>query len=69
MVTVTSTPRKTQGRARGLLLVWKRELEQKLQNEQLFTRMWKGETLKIMIERMTERRPGDQQTDLRLTWN
>ena len=31
MATVTSTPQKTQGRARGLLLVWRRELEQKLQ--------------------------------------
>ena len=31
MATLTSTPRKTQGRARGLLLVWKKELEPKLQ--------------------------------------
>ena len=31
MVTMTSTPRNTQDRGRGLLLVWRRELGQKLQ--------------------------------------
>ena len=61
MATMTSTPRKTQGRARGLLLVWRRELEWKLQINQYLLEHSRGETLEIMTERMPDRRPGDQQ--------
>ena len=59
MATATSTPGKTQGRARGLLLVWRRELEWKLQVNNYLPGCGRGETLKIMMERMTNRRPGD----------
>ena len=64
METVTSTPQKTQGMARGLLLAWRRELEQKLQVNHYLPGCSRGETLKIMTERMPDKRAGDQQWTL-----
>ena len=61
---MTNTPRKTHGMGRGLLLVWRRELGQKLHVNNYLLGYSRGETLKIMTERMTDRRPGDQQWTL-----
>ena len=48
-----------QSRARGLLLVWRRELEQKLQINQYLPGHSRGVTLEIMVE--LDRRLGDWQ--------
>ena len=57
MAASTNAPRRTQGRARGLLLVWRRELECKLRINNYLWGCRRGETLQIM----TEGRPGDWQ--------
>ena len=49
------------GRARGLLLVWRRELEQKLQINNYLPGHGRGDTLRILVEKQPERRPGDRQ--------
>ena len=53
------TPQWTLGRARGLLLVWRRELEQKLQIDQYLPGCSRRATLEIMMERMLDKRTGD----------
>ena len=50
MARVFETPQKTQGRGRELLLVWQRELDQKLWINQYLPGCSRGATLKIMTE-------------------
>ena len=57
MMTLTGTSMEAKGRARGLVLVWRRELEQKLQINDYLPRCRRWKTLEILVER----RPGDQQ--------
>ena len=58
MTTTIETPQRIQGRARGLLLVWRRELEQKLQINPYLQGCSRGAILEIMAE--MDRRPGDR---------
>ena len=58
MTTTIKTPQMMQGRARGLLLVWRRELEWKLQINQYLLGCSRGATLEIMAE--MDRRPEDR---------
>ena len=51
----------SRGRARGLLLVWMRELEQKLQMNNYLPGHGRADTLRILVEKQPERRPGDRQ--------
>ena len=62
MATSTNIPRETWGRARGLLLVWRKELEHKLRFNKYLPGCSRGETLQIMVER----NPGDPQ--LTMDW-
>ena len=55
----TTDGRQTQGSARGLLLVWRRELEQKLQIKHYLLGCSRGATLDLMTERLLDKRPGD----------
>ena len=50
MASTFETPQRTQGRARGLLLVWWRELERKLQINWYLPENSRGATLEIMAE-------------------
>ena len=50
MASAVETPQQTWGRARGLLLVWQRELERKLQIKQYLPGCSRGATLEIMEE-------------------
>ena len=59
MANTFETPQWMQGRARGLLLVWRRELERKLQINQYLLGCSRGATLEIMAE--MDRRPEDRQ--------
>ena len=56
MAAVTLTPTESRGRARGLLLVWRRELEQKLQIKIIYPAMVGG-TLEILVDRRLGDRP------------
>ena len=51
MASVYETPQRTQGRGGGLLLVWQRELEKKLQINQYLLGQSRGATLEIMANR------------------
>ena len=64
MTTTIDTPWWTQGRARDLLLVWRRQLEWKLQINWYLLGCSRWATLEIMMERMIDKRPGDQQRTL-----
>ena len=57
MATTIDTSQRMQGRARGLLLVWRRELEWKLQIHWYLPGYSRGVTLEIMAE--MDRKPGD----------
>ena len=57
METTIDTPQWTQGRAMGLLLVRRRELEQTMQINWYLLGYSRGATLEIMAE--LDRRPGD----------
>ena len=50
MASAFETTQKTQGRGRGLLLVWQRELEKKLQINWYLLGQSRGATLEIMAE-------------------
>ena len=60
MATLTQGPT-SRGRARGLLLVWRMELEWKLQINNYLPGHGRGDTLGILVEKQPERRPGDKQ--------
>ena len=49
MANALETPRKMHGRGRGLLLVWRRELERKLHVNRYLPRQSKGATLKLWL--------------------
>ena len=59
MASAFETSQRTQGRARGLLLVWQRELERKLWINWYSPGCSRGTTLEIMTE--MDRQPGDRQ--------
>ena len=56
MASAFEIPQKTQRRGRGLLVVWQRELEKKLQINWYLPGQSRGATLEIMAE--MDRRPG-----------
>ena len=56
-MTLTFTPMGSKGRVMGLLLVWRRKLEQKLQINNYLPGSGKGDTLRILVEK----RSGDRQ--------
>ena len=58
MASAFETPQQTQGRAKGLLLVWQRELERKLQINWYLPGCSRRATLEIMAE--MDRQPGDR---------
>ena len=64
MATLTVTPTGSRGRARGLLLVWRRVLKQKLQINNYLPGCGRRDTLGILVEKQPERRPGDRQQTL-----
>ena len=59
MAKALETPQKMQGRRRGLLLVWRRELERKLQINRYLPGQSRGAKLEIMTQ--MDRHPGHRQ--------
>ena len=56
MASALETPQRMHGRGRGLLIVWRRELERKLHINQYLPGQSRGATLEIMAE--MDRHPG-----------
>ena len=59
MAKALKTAQKMQGRVRGLLLVWRRELERKLQINRYLPTQSRGAKLEIMTQ--IDRQPGHRQ--------
>ena len=67
MANALETPQKMQGRGRGLLLVWRRELERKLHINRYLPGQSRGATLEIMAQ--MDRCPGHRQETVNMTSN